>query len=447
MFVVRVVCDLLNDRAVLERRRLLEDLDDGTSADGASTLAHGKTESLVHRGGALEGNLEEAVISGHDHLLALIGNLDGSGDISSTNEELGRVAIKARGVATTLLLGKNVDLALELGVLGDGARVCDDLSTADVLALDTTEKDTDVVSSLTTGKGLLVHLDTSAGGADLGPLATDDLDFLTGVDAASLNTSSHDGSASRDREGVLNGEKEGLVEVTLRLGDEGVDVAHELEDGILADRVITALNSGKGGATNDRGVITREVVVVEKLTDLHLHNLEELLIVDLVDLVEEDNEGGHTNLLGEKQVLTGLGHGAVGGRDDKDTTVHGGSTGNHVLDVIGVAGAVNVGVVAGVGGVLDVGGGDGDTTGTLFGGLVNGGIVHKGGVLRVGLSEHLGNSGGQGGLAVVNVANGADVAVGQRAHEVCHAAGAQRGQGGGADGGGAAGEHGTHHAG
>jgi hypothetical protein len=53
-------------------------------------------------------------------------------------------------------------------------------------------------------------------------------------------------------------------------------------------------------------------------------------------------------------VLAGLRHHAVNGADEQDCTVHLGRTSDHVLDIIGVAGAVDVGVVPFVALVLDV---------------------------------------------------------------------------------------------
>ena len=44
-------------------------------------------------------------------------------------------------------------------------------------------------------------------------------------------------------------------------------------------------------------------------------------------------------------MLLGLRHGAVSRGDHQDRAVHLGGTGDHVLDVVGVAGAVDVGVV------------------------------------------------------------------------------------------------------
>ena len=56
--------------------------------------------------------------------------------------------------------------------------------------------------------------------------------------------------------------------------------------------------------------------------------------------------------------VCGIGPSAA--RDHQDRAVHLGGAGDHVLDVVGVAGAVDVGVVAVLGLVLDVRGGDRD---------------------------------------------------------------------------------------
>ena len=109
----------------------------------------------------------------------------------------------------------------------------------------------------------------------------------------------------------------------------------------------------------------------EQLADLELDELEQLGVVDHVALVEEDDDVGHLHLAGQEDVLAGLGHGAVGGGHHQDGAVHLGGAGDHVLDVVGVARAVDVGVVAVGRLVLDVGDGDGDAPLALLGRVVD----------------------------------------------------------------------------
>ena len=67
----------------------------------------------------------------------------------------------------------------------------------------------------------------------------------------------------------------------------------------------------------------------------------------------------------------GLGHRAVGSSDNEDRAVHLSSTGDHVLYVVSMSGAVNVSLVSLVGLVLNVCGGDGDSTLSLLGSLID----------------------------------------------------------------------------
>ena len=160
-----------------------------------------------------------------------------------------------------------------------------------------------------------------------------------------------------------------------------------------------------------------KLVLREQLAYLELDEVEELLVVDHVGLVERHHDGGHAHLTGEQHVLTGLGHGAVGGGDDEDGTVDLGRAGDHVLDVVGVAGHVDVRVVALVGLVLDVGDRDGDAALLLLGGLVD--LVERGERhVRVLLRQDLGDGRRERGLAVVDVSHRPDVDVRLRALEL-----------------------------
>ncbi len=54
-------------------------------------------------------------------------------------------------------------------------------------------------------------------------------------------------------------------------------------------------------------------------------------------------------------MLAGLRHRAVCSRNNQNGAVHLGRTGNHVFDIVGVTGAVYVGIVTSLGFVFNVG--------------------------------------------------------------------------------------------
>ena len=149
----------------------------------------------------------------------------------------------------------------------------------------------------------------------------------------------------------------------------------------------------------------------EQLADLELDELQDLLVVDHVGLVQRHDDVGDADLAGQEDVLLRLRHRAVGRRDHEDRAVHLGRAGDHVLDVVGVTGAVDVRVVARLGLVLDVRDGDRDAALLLLGRLVD--LVEGRGLVQVGVLvvQHLGDGRGQRRLAVVDVTDGADVDV------------------------------------
>ena len=122
-------------------------------------------------------------------------------------------------------------------------------------------------------------------------------------------------------------------------------------------------------------------------------------------------------------MLVGLRHGTVSCCHNEDCTIHLGGTGNHVLHVVGVARAVNVCIVTALGLVLNVSGVDGNTTLFLFRSVVDlvEGLYFAFVTLHAGC-EHLGDGSGEGGLAVVNVADSTDVDVRFGSYECffCH---------------------------
>src|SRR5690606_32010434 len=157
-------------------------------------------------------------------------------------------------------------------------------------------------------------------------------------------------------------------------------------------------------------VVAGELVRRQQLADLHLDELEELLVLDHVDLVEVGDDVGNAHLARQQDVLAGLGHGAVGRAHHQDGAVHLRRAGDHVLDVVGVPGGVDVRVVTRGRLVLDVRGVDGDAARLLLGGLVDL-VVRLHLDRRVSRRRGEGDRRGGGGLAVVDVSDRAHVHV------------------------------------
>jgi len=101
-----------------------------------------------------------------------------------------------------------------------------------------------------------------------------------------------------------------------------------------------------GAAADNRGLVARELILGEEIADFHFYEVEQFGIIDEVNLIEEDDDGRDADLASEQDVLTGLGHGAFRGIDDQDSAIHLGGARDHVFDEVGVAGAIDMSVMA-----------------------------------------------------------------------------------------------------
>ena len=289
----------------------------------------------------------------------------------------------------------------------DRARLAEDLPALDVLAADAAQQAADVVARLALVEDLAEHLDPGDdGGRGLG-MDPHDLDRVAGVDDALLDAAGGDRAAAGDREHVLDRHQERALERTLGLRDVGVQVAGELED--LLDVLVVALERLERGAVDERDVVAGEVVLGQQLADLDLDELEELVVVDHVHLVEEHDDVGHAHLAGEQDVLARLRHRAVGGRHHQDRAVHLRGARDHVLDVVGMARAVDVGVVTVLRLVLHVRSGDRDAALLLLRSVVD--LLEARRLPADLLGQDLGDRRGKRRLPVVDVTDGADVDV------------------------------------
>ena len=126
-----------------------------------SRIAKRRPSSIATGWIRLDGHVD--VVARHNHLGAL-GQLHDTGNVGGAEVELRTVVVEERGVAAALVLGQDVDGALELGVRGVSAWLDDNLAALNVLALDTAEQQTTVVASLGVVEELAEHLDTGNGG-------------------------------------------------------------------------------------------------------------------------------------------------------------------------------------------------------------------------------------------------------------------------------------------
>ena len=195
-----------------------------------------------------------------------------------------------------------------------------------------------------------------------------------------------------------------MVDRTLRRRDVGVNSGHQLADRVFADLLVGIFQSGQSRTLDDRNVVAREVVGRQQFAHFQFDELEKFGVVDLVDLVQEHDDRRNADLTGEQDVLAGLRHRAVGSRANQDRAVHLGSTGDHVLDVVGVAGAVDVGIVTGRRLIFDVSRRNGDAAGLFFRSSVDL-------VVRLVFAEILRDRCRQRRLAMVDVADRANVNV------------------------------------
>ena len=165
---------------------LVEDFGDLTGTYGAATFADSEAETLVasNRSDELDDDLN--VVTRHYHFYAL-GESDLTGNIQSTDVELGTVVVVERSVTATFLFLKDVDLSFELAVGLNNSRMADNHTTLDIFLIDTTEKKTYVITGFTLIEELTEHLNTGNNRLEVSA-KTHNLNFVTYLNDTSFDT-------------------------------------------------------------------------------------------------------------------------------------------------------------------------------------------------------------------------------------------------------------------
>src|SRR5690606_8867907 len=297
-------------------RYLFENLRNDASTYGAATFTDRKAQTFVHRNRVDQGDNHLDVVAWHYHLNTFW-QLTGTGHVRGTEVELRTVTLEEWRVTTTLVLAQNVDLCLELGVRSDRARLGQYLTTLNFLTLGATQQHTHVLTSTAFVQQLAEHLNTGAGSLG-GSLQAHNLDLVANAHDTALDTTGDHSTAAGDGEHVFDRQQEGLLDVTYRLGNVGVQRLNQLLHSRHAQLGSITLQRLERRTDDDRRVVAREVVGLQKLTHFHLDQLQQLSVIHHVCLVHEYHDVGYTYLTGQQDVLARLRHGAVSGRNHQN---------------------------------------------------------------------------------------------------------------------------------
>ena len=248
-------------------------------------------------------------------------------------------------MTSTFIFCQNVNLSCEFCMACKCSWFSKNLSTLDLVSLNTTKKCSDVITSLSLIKKFTEHLDTSYNNFTSLFFDTNDLNFVRYVKNTSLYSTSSNCSTSCDREYILYRHNEWFICVTLWVRNVAINCIHKLHD-LVAPLAARVFKSFKSGTSDNRDVISWEVILGKKLTNLHLNQLKELVIVNHITFVHEYNDVRNTYLTGKKDVLFCLSHNTICSSNNKDSTIHLSCTSNHVLNVVSMAWAVNVCIVS-----------------------------------------------------------------------------------------------------
>lgn len=293
---------------------------------------------------------------------------------------------------------------------GDRAGRDRDLTAHDLVTADAPEQQPDVPARDRLGHVTVERLDAFHDRLPRLAAATDDLDAGADREPAALDLAGDHGAEPLDAAHALDGHEEGGVVVPLGHGHVGVEGLDEGED-LLHPRVVPApLLTGaqrlEGRAPHEGRVDV--VVRLEQLGHLDLDEVEQLGVGD-VHLVDEHHDVLDADLPREQDVLTRLRLHPDGSVHEQDRAVHLGRARDHVLDEVGMPGAVDVRVHASPRLVLHVRGLDRDAPPPLLGRVVDVAEAARRPAERVGRGGRQRRR--QRRLAVVHVADRADAQV------------------------------------
>ena len=207
---------------------LFENLGHDAGADGLATFTDSETHLLLERDGRNEFDGHGDVVTRHNHLDAFRQD-DASSDVRRADVELGAVVREERRVSPALFLLQDVYFALELLVRLDATGLGQNLAALDAFLVDSRRRQP-TLSPAWPSSICLRNIST--------PVTTvfDSLSnpmsstVVVDLDDAAFDTARGHRPTTLDREHVLDGHEERLVDLSLRLRDVAVESREQLVD-------------------------------------------------------------------------------------------------------------------------------------------------------------------------------------------------------------------------
>ena len=273
-------------------------------------------------------------------------------------------------MTSTLVFCQNVNLSCEFFVASYRTWFSQNLSTNDICSLNTTQQSTDVITSLCFVKQFTEHFDTSYNSFSCFFFNTQNLNFIVQVQNTTLYSTSCNSTTTSNSKYVLYRHQERFVSVTLWIRNPAVNCIHQFHD-LVAPFSVRIFQSFQSRTLDNRSIISRELVLCQQFTDLHIYQFKQLFIFNHITFVHEYYNVRNTYLTRQQDVLFCLSHNTVCSSYYQDSAIHLSSTSDHVFNVVSMTWAVNVCIMTFLCLILNVCCRNCDTTLSLFWSFIN----------------------------------------------------------------------------
>src|ERR1044071_1539006 len=200
---------------------LFNDIGDRASAHRPATFTDSKAQSLLHGNRSNQLNLHGNIIARHDHLHALW-QMRPPRHVRRPKIKLRPITREERCMTSTFLFRQNIGLSLELRVRRNTAGLGNHLPALNILALHTTQQESNVISGHPFIEKFLEHLHARAN-RRAGGTNTDNLHLLVDLHTPPLHTACRHRATSLNGEDILDRHQKWLLHLSDRCRNVGIN--------------------------------------------------------------------------------------------------------------------------------------------------------------------------------------------------------------------------------